>query len=71
MIGDDVLCLCGSANVTAVRDEPVKAISVHVSLTLPTITETSLSNYALPFHHAPVLRQIVYSNERNVPKFCF
>ena len=32
--------------MAAVRDEPFRAISVHVSLTPPTITKTSRSNYA-------------------------
>ena len=61
MIRDGVLYLCGSANVAAVRDEPVRLISVHVSLTPPTIAETSPSQFdgaeyfyqwfcQLPFH---------------------
>ena len=34
------------ANLAAVRNEPFRAISVHVNLTPPTITKTSRSNYA-------------------------
>jgi len=34
------------ANAAAVRDEPFRAISAEVSLTPPTITKTSRSNYA-------------------------
>ena len=34
------------ANMAAVRVGPFRAISVHVSLTPPTITKTSRSNYA-------------------------
>ena len=65
------------ANVAAVRDEPFRAIFVSVSLTPPTITtKTSRSNYThinnfLSHVHAPVLRWIFYSNERNVPNLCF
>ena len=46
MIGDGVLCLCGLANVAAVRDEPVRVVFVHVSLIPPAIADTSPSNYA-------------------------
>ena len=34
------------ANLAAVRNEPFRAISVHVNLTPPTFTKTSRSNYA-------------------------
>ena len=34
------------ANLAAVRNEPFRAISVHVNLTPPTITKTSRSNHA-------------------------
>ena len=52
MIGDGVLHLCGSANLAAVRVEPVRVISVHVSLISPTIAETSPSNYAHNFRRS-------------------
>ena len=66
------------ANLAAVRNEPFRAISVHVNLTPPTITKTCRSNYAhiikakyfyqrfcqLPFH---LTRLFSWSGEYFIP----